>query len=145
MSISLILIFILIFLISTYNKISFKKFLSISDIMHFEFIYIIILVFNKIKNIIKIAKCYFLKINLIFDIFFDIDLIIKQSKFIKYIVFSIFFYSAISLLLIKVIVKFVITIANALSKSSLKLKIIFLNLSSAESKTILLIFLILFL
>ena len=77
MLIFLILIFILIFLILIYNKISFKNFLLINDIVHFEFIYIIILAFNKIKNIIKIIKRYFLKINFIFDAFFDINSIIK--------------------------------------------------------------------
>ena len=76
-SISLMLIFILIFLILTYNKKKFNFFLLINDIMHFEFIYIMILVFSKIKNIIKIMKYHFLNINFIFDIFFDIDLMIK--------------------------------------------------------------------
>ena len=71
------LIFILIFLISTYNKISFKNFLLINDIVHFEFIYIMTLTFNKIKNIVKITKYHFLKISFIFNTFFDIDLMIK--------------------------------------------------------------------
>ena len=73
----LILIFILIFLISIYNKISFKNFLLISDIMYLEFIYMMTLALSKAKNIIKITKCHFLKISFIFDVFFDIDSIIK--------------------------------------------------------------------
>ena len=75
--IPLILIFILIFLILIYNKKNFKFLLLINDIMHFKFIYIIIFAFSKAKNIIKITKCHFLKINLIFDVFFDINSIIK--------------------------------------------------------------------
>ena len=77
MSISLILIFILILLIKIFNKFFFKNFLLISDIMHFEFMYIMTLIFRKIKNIIKITKCYFLKTNFIFNVFFDIDSMIK--------------------------------------------------------------------
>ena len=76
-SISLILIFTLIFLISIYNKKKIKFFLLINNIIYFEFIYIMTFAFNKVKNIIKITKYHFLKINFIFDVFFDIDLIIK--------------------------------------------------------------------
>ena len=75
--ISLILMFILTFLISTFDKISFKNFLFISDMIHFEFIYIMIFSVNKIKNIIKIIKCHFLKASFIFNVFFDIDSMIK--------------------------------------------------------------------
>ena len=71
------LIFTLIFLILIYNKISFKILLLINNIIYFKFIYMMIFIFNKIKNIIKITKYHFLKINFIFDIFFDIDLMIK--------------------------------------------------------------------
>ena len=117
------LIFILIFLILIFNKNSFKKILLINDIIHFEFIYIMIFIFNKIKNIVKITKCYFLKIDFVFDIFFDINLMIKQSRFTKYVASSIFFCSLIIILLLltKIIVKFVIMIINVILKLSLKL------------------------
>ena len=115
MSIFLILIFILILLIKTFDKILFKNFLLISDMMHFEFIYMMTLVSRKAKNIIKITKCHFLKTSLIFDVFFDINLMIKHSKFMEYVIFSIFFCSLliISLLLIKIIIIFVAEMINA--------------------------------
>ena len=71
------LILILIFLILIFDKISFKKILSINDIMHFEFTHIMTLFVNKIKNIIKIIKCHFLKASFIFDAFFEINSMIK--------------------------------------------------------------------
>ena len=109
------LIFILIFLISIFDKISFKKILSISDMMHFEFTYMIILSVNKAKNIIKIIKCYFLKTSSVFGVFFEINSMIKQSKFTKYVVFSIFFCSLMlcSFSLTRVIVKLIIIVTNA--------------------------------
>ena len=76
-SIFLMLILILIFLILIFDKISFKKFLSINDIMYFEFTHIMTLFVNKIKNIIKITKCYFLKTSFVFDVFSEINSIIK--------------------------------------------------------------------
>ena len=108
------LILILIFLILIFNKISFKKKLSISDIMHSKFIYMITLSVSKIKNIIKIIKCYFLKASSIFDVFFEINSMIKQSGFTKYVVSSIFFCSLMLYLfsLIKVIVKLMIIVIN---------------------------------
>ena len=110
------LIFILIFLIKIFNKISFKNFLLISDMMYFKFTHIITLISRKTKNIIKIMKCYFLKTNLIFDVFFNIDLMIKYSRFTKYIIFSIFFYLllTISLSLIKIIIVFVTKIISVI-------------------------------
>ena len=110
------LILILIFLIKTFDKIFFKNFLLINDMMYFEFTHIMILTFHKIKNIIKITKCYFLKTSFVFDIFFDIDSIIKHLKFIKYVIFSIFFYSLLTtlLLLIKIIIIFIMRIINAI-------------------------------
>ena len=116
MSIFLILILILIFLIKTFNKISFKNFLLINDIMHFEFTYIMILTSRKTKNIIKITKCHFPKTSFIFDVFFDINSIIKHSKFMKYVIFLIFFYLSliISLLLMRIIITFVTKIINAI-------------------------------
>ena len=110
------LMLILILLIKTFNKISFKNFLLINDIMYFEFTHMMILISRKIKNIIKITKCHFLKTNFVFDIFFDIDLMIKHSKFTKYIVSSIFFclLLMISLLLTKIIIIFVTKMINAI-------------------------------
>ena len=61
----------------SFNKISFKNFLLINDMIHLEFTYIITLISHKTKNIIKITKCHFLKTNFIFDVFFDIDLMIR--------------------------------------------------------------------
>ena len=139
------LILILIFLIKTFNKKIFKNFLSINDIMHFKFTQIMILILRKAKNIIKITKCYFLKTSLIFDVFSDINSIIKYSKFTKYVVFSISSYSSltISLLLTKIIIIFITRITNAIFESSIKMT--FLKSSITKLKTILLIFLILFL
>ena len=130
-SIFLILILILILLIKTFNKFFFKFFLLISDMIYFKFTYMMILTSRKTKNIIKITKCHFLKASLIFDVFFDINLMIKHSKFMKYIIFSISFYSLliISLSLTKIIIIFVMKMINAI----------------LVLKTILLIFLILFL
>ena len=139
------LILILILLIKTFNKISFKNFLSINDMMHSEFTHMMTLIFRKIKNIIKITKYHFLKMSLIFDIFFDINSMIKHSKFTKYIVFSIFFCSllTISLLLTKIIVIFIMKIINVVFELSIKMT--FLKSSIMRLKTILLMFLILFL
>ena len=113
-SISLMLILILIFLISTLEKISFKFFLLINDMMYFGFIYIMIFSVNKIKNIIKITKYHCLKASLIFDVFFDIYSMITQSKLTKYVIFSIFFCSFMSssFSLIKIIIKLIITMIN---------------------------------
>ena len=83
--------------------------------MHFEFIYMITLFVNKIKNIVKITKCHFLKTNSIFDVFSEINSMIKQSRFTKYVVFSIFFYSLMLCLfsLIKIIIKSIIIVISA--------------------------------
>ena len=61
--ISLILIFILTFLISTFDKISFKNVLLISDIMYFKFIYIMTFAFNKTKKHYQNNEMSFLKNN----------------------------------------------------------------------------------
>ena len=116
MLISLMLILILILLIKTFDKFFLKNFLSINDIMYFKFTHMMILTPRKAKNIIKITKCHFLKTSFIFDIFFNINSIIKHSKFMKYIVSSISFCSllTISLLLIKIIIIFIMRMINAI-------------------------------
>ena len=114
-SISLMLIPILIFLILIFDKISFKNFLSISDIMYSEFIYMMTFSVSKAKNIIKIIKCHFLKASFIFDVFSETNSMIKQSEFMKYVVSSIFFCLLIlcSFSLIRVIIKLIIIVTNA--------------------------------
>ena len=145
MSISLMLILILILLIKTFDKISFKNFLLINDMIQLKFTQMIILTSRKTKNIVKITKYHFLKMSFIFDVFFDINLMIRHSRFTKYIVSSIFFYSLliISLSLIKIIVIFVTRIINAILESSIKMT--FLKSSITKLKTILLMLLTLFL
>ena len=83
--------------------------------MHFEFTHMMTLSVNKTKNIIKIIKCHFLKTSFVFDVFFEINSMIKQLEFTKYVVFSIFFCSLIlcSFSLIKIIIKLIIIVANA--------------------------------
>ena len=121
--ISLMIIFILIFLISIFDKIFFKNFLSINDMMHSEFTHIITLFVNKIKNIIKITKCHFLKASSIFDVFSETNSIIRQLEFTKYVVSSIFFCSLMlcSFSLIKIIIKLIIIIINAFWESMIRL------------------------
>ena len=83
--------------------------------MHFEFTHMITLFVNKIKNIIKIIKCHFLKTSFIFDVFFEINSIIEQLRFTKYVVSSTFFCSLIlcSFSLIRVIIKLMIIVTSA--------------------------------
>ena len=51
----------------------------------------IIFFVNKTKNIIKVTKCHFLKTSFVFGVFFEIDSIIRQLEFTKYVVFFNFF------------------------------------------------------